>query len=174
MSIRVSIDASGGDFGFSVTINAGISALKTYDDLLINFVGDEAGIKNELNKNSSYSNFADRIDVTHASEVINMSDSPSVALRHKKDSSMRVAINLVKNGEADAVLADNAYLAPIADEDGDLQLLDQKELIGGGVGMGLRESDGELKGKFDAAIQSMKDDGTLNVLIAKWEVGEQF
>mgnify|MGYP000713207879 CR=1 FL=1 len=61
MSIRVSIDASGGDFGFSVTINAGINALKTYDDLLINFVGDEAGIKNELNKNSSYSNFADRI-----------------------------------------------------------------------------------------------------------------
>ena len=84
MSIRVSIDASGGDFGFSVTINAGINALKTYDDLLINFVGDEAGIKNELNKNSSYLNFADRIDVTHASEVINMSDSPSVALRHKK------------------------------------------------------------------------------------------
>ena len=80
----------------------------------------------------------------------------------------------VKNGEADAVLADNAYLAPIADEDGDLQLLDQKELIGGGVGMGLRESDGELKGKFDAAIQSMKDDGTLNALITKWEVGEQF
>jgi len=53
-------------------------------------------------------------------------------------------------------------------------LLDQKELIGGGVGMGLRESDGELKGKFDAAIQSMKDDGTLNALITKWEVGEQF
>ena len=105
MSIRVSIDASGGDFGFSVTINAGISALKTYDDLLINFVGDEAGIKNELNKNSSYLNFADRINVTHASEVINMSDSPSVALRHKKDSSMRVAINLVKNGDADACVS---------------------------------------------------------------------
>ena len=105
MSIRVSIDASGGDFGFSVTINAGISALKTYDDLLINFVGDEAGIMNELNKISSYSNFADRIDVTHASEVINMSDSPSVALRHKKDSSMRIAINLVKNGEADACVS---------------------------------------------------------------------
>ena len=72
---------------------------------MINFVGDEAGIKNELNKNSSYSNFADRIDVTHASEVINMSDSPSVALRHKKDSSMRVAINLVKNGDADACVS---------------------------------------------------------------------
>jgi len=73
--------------------------------ILINFVGDEAGIKNELNKNSSYSNFADRIDVTHASEVINMSDSPSVALRHKKDSSMRIAINLVKNGDADACVS---------------------------------------------------------------------
>ena len=72
---------------------------------MINFVGDQAGIKNELNKNSSYSNFADRIDVTHASEVINMSDSPSVALRHKKDSSMRVAINLVKNGDADACVS---------------------------------------------------------------------
>ena len=53
-------------------------------------------------------------------------------------------------------------------------MLDQQELIGGGVGMGLRESDGDLRAKFDAAIQSMKDDGTLNALIAKWEIGEQF
>ena len=80
----------------------------------------------------------------------------------------------VRKGEADAVLADASYLAPIAEEDAELVILDQKELIGGGVGMGLRESDGELKAKFDAAIQSMKDDGSLNALIAKWEVGEQF
>ena len=80
----------------------------------------------------------------------------------------------VKNGEADAVLADKSFLAPVADEDGDLMLLAQEELIGGGVGMGLRESDGELRAKFDAAIQSMKDDGSLNTLIAKWEVGAQF
>ena len=73
----------------------------------------------------------------------------------------------VKNGEADAVLADKSYLAPIAAEAG-MVLLDQDVLIGGGIGMGLRESDTELKGKFDAAIQSMKDDGTLNALIAKW------
>jgi len=72
---------------------------------MVNFVGDKAGIENELNNNSSYSKFADRINITHASEVINMSDSPSVALRHKKDSSMRVAINLVKNGEADACVS---------------------------------------------------------------------
>ena len=39
--------------------------------------------------------------------------------------------------------------------------------LGGGVGMGLRESDGELRGKFDAAITSMKEDGSLNKLLVK-------
>lgn len=83
-------------------------------------------------------------------------------------------IAAVRNGEADAVLADKTYLAPIADEDADLVLLSQEELIGGGVGMGIRESDGELKAKFNAAIQSMKDDGSLNALIEKWEIGAKF
>ena len=55
-----------------------------------------------------------------------------------------------------------------------MALLDKQELIGGGVGMGIRESDGELKAKFDAAITSMKEDGTLNELIAKWEIGPGF
>ena len=41
-------------------------------------------------------------------------------------------------------------------------------LIGGGVGMGIRESDTELKAKFDTAIKSMKADGTLNALLGKW------
>lgn len=82
-------------------------------------------------------------------------------------------IAAVKNGEADAVLADASYLAPFA-EGGEMVLLEQKELIGGGVGMGVRESDGELKAKFDAAITSMKADGTLNALITKWEIGETF
>lgn len=54
-------------------------------------------------------------------------------------------IAAVRNGEADAVLADDAYLRPIAEENADLALLDKQELIGGGVGMGVRESDSELK-----------------------------
>ncbi len=83
-------------------------------------------------------------------------------------------VQAVKNGEADAVLADSSFLAPIAQEDADLMLLDKTEAIGGGVGMGIRESDGELRAKFDAAIQSMKDDGSLNALIAKWEVSSQW
>ncbi|MBO6854579.1 MAG: transporter substrate-binding domain-containing protein [Marivivens sp.] len=83
-------------------------------------------------------------------------------------------IAAVRNGEADAVLADRAYLQPIADSDAELALIGQNVMIGGGVGMGLRESDTELKEKFNAAIQSMKDDGSLNALIEKWEIGELF
>ncbi|QIE44051.1 transporter substrate-binding domain-containing protein [Pseudohalocynthiibacter aestuariivivens] len=80
----------------------------------------------------------------------------------------------VKNGEADAVLADKSYLAPIAAEDADLMFVGEDVPLGGGVGMGLRESDGDLREKFDAAIQSMKDDGTLNTMITKWEVSSTF
>lgn len=83
-------------------------------------------------------------------------------------------IAAVRNGEADAVLADNSYLAAVASEDPDLMLLDKSEMIGGGVGMGFRESDAEMRAKFDAAIQSMKDDGSLNALITKWEVASTF
>ncbi|WP_413870253.1 transporter substrate-binding domain-containing protein [Albidovulum sp.] len=77
-------------------------------------------------------------------------------------------IAAVRNGEADVVLADKDYLLPAVNEsNGELVVVDQVQ-IGGGVGMGLRESDTELKGKIDAAITSMKEDGTLNALIKKW------
>ncbi|MCM2561431.1 transporter substrate-binding domain-containing protein [Lutimaribacter sp. EGI FJ00015] len=83
-------------------------------------------------------------------------------------------ISAVRNGEADAVLADKSYLVPVAEEDPDMVLLEREELIGGGVGLGLRKSDTELRETFNAAIQSMKDDGSLNALIEKWEIGETF
>ena len=78
-------------------------------------------------------------------------------------------IAAVRNGEADAVFADKDFLAPIvADSGGALVFVGDDVQLGGGVGMGLRESDGELKAKFDAAITSMKDDGSLNKLIVEW------
>ena len=80
-------------------------------------------------------------------------------------------IAAVKNGEADAVLADKGFLEPIANEDGDLMIVGEDVLLGGGIGLGVRESDGELKEKFNAAIQSMKEDGSLNALIEKWLPG---
>lgn len=77
-------------------------------------------------------------------------------------------IAAVRNGEADVVLADKDYLLPAVNEsNGQLVVVDQVQ-IGGGVGMGVRESDTELKAKLDAAITSMKEDGTLNTMIKKW------
>lgn len=79
-------------------------------------------------------------------------------------------IAAVRNGEADAVLADASFLADHA-TDG-LVMLERRESIGGGVGMGVRESDADLRAKFNKAIDSMKADGTLNALITKWKVGD--
>lgn len=73
----------------------------------------------------------------------------------------------VKNGEADAVLADKAFLEPIAEAEADLSIVGEDVLLGGGIGLGIRESDGELREKFNAVIQSMKNDGSLNALIEK-------
>ncbi|WP_238365244.1 transporter substrate-binding domain-containing protein [Mesobacterium pallidum] len=75
----------------------------------------------------------------------------------------------VRNGEADAVFADKDYLVPIVEASGgELMFVGDDVPLGGGIGLGLRESDGELKDKFDAAITSMKEDGTLNALLIKW------
>ena len=75
----------------------------------------------------------------------------------------------VRNGEADAVFADRDYLVPLVEASGgDLMFVGPDVPLGGGVGMGLRESDAELKEKFDAAITSMKEDGSLNELLKKW------
>ena len=69
-----------------------------------------------------------------------------------------------------AVLADKDYLVPMAAESaGALVLLAKEESLGGGVGLGFRDSDDDLRGKFDAAIKSMKCDGTLDAMITKAE-----
>jgi len=78
-------------------------------------------------------------------------------------------IAAVLNGEADAVLGGLVSIREYANDE--LVVLARQETIGGGVGMGIRESNGDLKAKFNKAIQSMKADGTLNELIVKWEVG---
>ncbi|MER5172247.1 transporter substrate-binding domain-containing protein [Thioclava sp. GXIMD2076] len=77
------------------------------------------------------------------------------------------AVAAVRNGEADAVFADYDALKPFAEE-GDLKWVGDDVQLGDGVGMGLRQSDTELKDKFNKAIESMKADGTLNDLITKY------
>ncbi len=75
----------------------------------------------------------------------------------------------VRNGEADAVFADKDYLAPIqAESNGEFVWAAEDVQLGDGVGMGLRQSDTELRDKFDAIITQMKEDGSLNAMIKKW------
>lgn len=80
-------------------------------------------------------------------------------------------IAAVRNGEADAVFADKDFLAPIVNEsNGQLVWVEGFDTVelGEGIGMGLRQSDNELRETFDAQITAMKEDGSLNELIRKW------
>ena len=72
----------------------------------------------------------------------------------------------VRAGEADAVLSDKDYLIPVVEgSGGEISFVGEDVPLGGGIGMAFRKSDPELRAKFDAAVQSMKDDGSLNELI---------
>ena len=78
-------------------------------------------------------------------------------------------IAAVRNGEADAVFADKDALAPTVEESGgELAFVGEDVPLGGGIGIGVRETDTELRDRLDAAIQSMKDDGSLNEMIVRW------
>ncbi len=92
----------GGDFGPSVTVPASLQMLALHTELNLILVGDEAVLQNALSK-SSYDQ--SRLIIHHASQQVAMDESPSQALRTKKDSSMRVAINLVKEGRAQACVS---------------------------------------------------------------------
>ncbi|APX21585.1 MAG: amino acid ABC transporter [Rhodobacteraceae bacterium] len=74
----------------------------------------------------------------------------------------------MRSGEADAVLSDKDYLIPVVEESSDVSFVGDDVPLGGGIGMAFRQSDPELRETFDAAIQSMKDDGTLNELIVEY------
>ncbi|MEN9062265.1 transporter substrate-binding domain-containing protein [Ponticoccus litoralis] len=72
----------------------------------------------------------------------------------------------VMGGEADLTLADKDFLIPAVEESGGALVFVGDDIpLGGGIGMAFRQSDPELRDKFDAAVQSMKDDGTLNEMI---------
>ena len=77
-------------------------------------------------------------------------------------------IAAVRNGEADAVLADSDYLAPIIKESGGKLVQVGEVYLGDGIGLGVRETDNALKEKMNKAIASMKQDGSLNKLLVKW------
>ncbi len=103
MDITVAIDAMGGDHGPHVTVPAALAYLRRNPEVNIVLVGLQDVIESELRAHKAA--IGPRLRIHAASEVVTMDDPPALALRNKKDSSMRVAINLVKSGEANACVS---------------------------------------------------------------------
>ena len=94
MNLTIALDAMGGDHGPSVTVPASLSALEQHPDLNLILVGDQKTLGLEFERLGART--SGRLAIRHASEQVQMHELPSQALRAKKDSSMRVAVNLVK------------------------------------------------------------------------------
>jgi glycerol-3-phosphate acyltransferase PlsX len=102
MSNTIAIDCMGGDHGPSVTVPAAFAFLDAHPQAEVILVGQEAQIRSVLPASQAA---ASRYRVHHASQVVAMDESPALALKSKKDSSMRVVANLVKSGEAQACVS---------------------------------------------------------------------
>lgn len=100
--VIVALDAMGGDYAPEQTVAGAVNAVDSSDEIKVLLVGKEDAIRQELDK---YTYDSNRIEVVHASEVIDMGEVPTVAIRSKKDSSLVVAMKLVREGKADAVVS---------------------------------------------------------------------
>ncbi|MFA6409523.1 MAG: phosphate acyltransferase PlsX [Gammaproteobacteria bacterium] len=101
--ITIAIDAMGGDHGIKITVPAALLVLQKWENVKLILVGDEVALKQELSSRGALSH--PRITIHHAAEVVEMDEAPAKALRGKKQSSMRLAINLVKDGVAGACVS---------------------------------------------------------------------
>ena len=101
--VTLAVDAMSGDHGHAVAVKAARLALAEHPELRLILVGDEPALKASLAANKLAAD--GRLTLQHASEVVEMHELPSKALRGKKDSSMRVAVNLVKEGRAAACVS---------------------------------------------------------------------
>ena len=99
----VALDAMGGDHGPSFVVPAALDALQEQADLRVVLVGHRDAVNAELAKSGKVNDA--RLRLVHADDVVSMEDAPAQALRNKKDSSMRVAMDLVKRGEAQACVS---------------------------------------------------------------------
>jgi glycerol-3-phosphate acyltransferase PlsX len=99
--VKIAVDAMGGDYGPAVIVEGAVAAAREYGASIV-LVGDKAAIDRELTRCEARSL---PIDVRYASQVVSMSEPPSQALRRKRDSSLRVAADLVRDGEAAAVVS---------------------------------------------------------------------
>jgi glycerol-3-phosphate acyltransferase PlsX len=100
MIVTVAVDCMGGDHGPDVTVRAALDFVRRHEDVRVILVGIEEKLRPFLAQAADA-----RVLIRPASQVVAMDESPALALRNKKDSSMRVAIDLVKHGEADACVS---------------------------------------------------------------------
>lgn len=101
--VHVALDAMGGDNAPGEIIKGAIDAVLAEPRVKVSLVGQEAVIKKELEKYTAYDK--DRVSIVNATEIIEMAEPPVMAIRRKKDSSIVKAMNLVKNGDADAFVS---------------------------------------------------------------------
>ncbi len=101
--VSIALDAMGGDSGCKVVVPAVAHALQEYEDTNFILVGDREILRAALLKHGIADN--ERLTIHHASQQVEMDELPSSAMRNKKDSSMRVALNLVKEGSASACVS---------------------------------------------------------------------
>lgn len=94
MNYNIAIDVMSGDHGPAVTIPAAIDVLKSQSTVCLTLVGNEDEIRSYISQCNA--SIQKRISIVHSTQIVAMDEKPSAALRGKKDSSMRVAINLVK------------------------------------------------------------------------------
>jgi len=100
--MHIAIDVMGGDSGPEVIIPSALRCANDHPDLKLTMVGNQSQLEQIL---STYTYDENRMHVSHAEDVVNMDEKPAIALRKKKQSSMHLALNLVKSGEADACVS---------------------------------------------------------------------
>ena len=101
--VTIALDAMGGDRGPDVVVPAALATLERDDSVNLVLVGLPAVLEDA--RRQAADRYGKRLQFRTASEVVAMDEPPADALRHKKDSSLRVAITMVKNGEADACVS---------------------------------------------------------------------
>lgn len=100
--ITLAVDAMGGDAGLAVTIPGALLFLRQQADVRLLMVGDEVQVRQALEAANAP---MDRIQIVHSAQVVEMDEQPQSALKNKKDSSMRIAVNQVKEGLAQAAVS---------------------------------------------------------------------
>lgn len=107
--VRIAIDAMGGDHGTKVTVPAALSAIAANPRLKLVLVGDQQLLERELSSACADTpkspGSTDRLTIKHATQVVAMDEHPVHALKYKRDSSLRVALELVNAGEVDAIVS---------------------------------------------------------------------